>query len=1017
MEKLNDIYCPNRSKSRLKKKYTPKHHRAKKEKKLAEVLQIEAERLRLSQGIEDDLKNIKLTAFSSLRSEKKNQKIIPKTATLYDLAEELQHTAEKANENLNHESISESTVIENQDLENGQQERLYHLNTQKRFILKGNDDYLDYDFHQRKSKEIRRLQYSAGICDKNKYFVHLQNQNQQESDESESSQELEILDETELLKQLELSEIEIEVDSSTESSNEENEEKQCFVINLKDLKQPSDETKNISTQEGTQIDEILKDLKTVDKNRNIENSINKNSLQEQEQIDYQEYRVEFRKGEENFLVGTEVKLWPMKKGMPLKRGYIVERTQQEINLGVDIVVESQENQRVYVKFEKDTDFAMKIEEENFGDFQDIFESEYEVYNVIKETPDEDFKIDRYKKPNDEPLSRNMFIKKVKIENKNCKIFDSCDDHIGDGKYFLINKNNQEMLYYQAVYVYESNTPQHCFIGVEKNQEKFEKIYLHENNSETFETALKQGRSNLGDGRCLTTYIKLQSTEEEPGLRYIFFVKEFPLKRPEIKIEDQQCKLLGDNGETYIGPYAKEDEFSFKLMTSKRGDFILVEPYEEDQNDAKKCLDSVFDALKEKRDQKLREEEEKRQLAILKEAMDKQEMIDLFNIQSKENALEFKIQKIQKFRNGWEMGFKDSQSSVCINRLNKHALFRIDNEIEARRRMKKSKKKSKKFEIFENRDSPKQIESNLQPHSIIRDISQVPNMPSLANRRKLSKEKKSKKSKIIIFADELIPDRILQSRSKSSKRNKSTDSRYTKDSFLSNPEHKISFPKTPQKQVLPIQPEQQVFRSISNSRRRSKAPIPTTRIEPENSIKKIQKHIYLAPQPKLSYFTAIMEMGKHKSYEFSIVKLEPKQANIVNPKIKMLKFLKQINIEPESSEKKVVLEDREIHTVPIHRLKRWSPGIHLSPGKMGRKNSKSPKTKISHFGQNIKNEQMAIKVLKKARKVDKITKKLAYVSEKVTRKKEFSSEKKKNQKLEEIKKLRQIENKVPYIISL
>jgi len=48
MEKLNDIYCPNRSKSKLKKKYTPKRHRTKKEKKLAEVLKIEAERIRLS---------------------------------------------------------------------------------------------------------------------------------------------------------------------------------------------------------------------------------------------------------------------------------------------------------------------------------------------------------------------------------------------------------------------------------------------------------------------------------------------------------------------------------------------------------------------------------------------------------------------------------------------------------------------------------------------------------------------------------------------------------------------------------------------------------------------------------------------------------------------------------------------------------------------------------------------------------------------------------------------------------
>ena len=984
-----------------------------------------------------------MTAFSSLRSEKKNKKIVPKTATLYDLAEELEHTAEKAQRNLNHESMSESTVLENQEFEyksgNGE-EQLYHLNTQKRFILEGNDDYLDYDFHQRKSKEIRRLQYSAGIYDKNKFFVHNRSNSESESSSS-SSLELEILEGSEELKKIEkeISQIEIEIDSSSEldlSSKEENEEKECFVINIKDIIKP-DETKNISTQEGTQIEmeEILKDL-----SENLQNLQNKkiNDIDNDTRgliPDYQEYRVEFRKGEEEFLEGTEVKLWPMETGMPFKRGFIVKKNEQEIKLRVDIVVESLDNnQRIYVKFEKDTDIAKKISEENFENFQNIFESEYDSYNLVKETPDTKYKIDRFRKHDDVPLSKNMFIKKVEIENKNCKIFDSCDDHIGDGRYTLIDKNDQEVIYYQAVYVYESESPQNCFLGVLKNSENSEnlekngKLYLRKNNLETLETVLKQGKSNLGDGRCQTTYIKMQSTSEEPGLRYIFFVKKCPLKRPEINIDDKRCKLLGDNGETYIGPYGKEDEFSFRLMTSSRGEFILVEPYEEEQKDAENCLKSVFRSLQEKRDQKLREEEERRQLAILKEALDKQEMIDLFNTQSKENPDEIN-QKIQNFRNDWELNIVENRSSVVLNRLRNHFLFDIQNAIEARRRIKRSKKKTKNLENIEIRDSSKQIELKFQSHNINRDsrisFNICKTLQIISQKTILPKVKKSKKSKKIIFKNEFIPSPVHPSRPKKSKRNTSNYYSDEKESLKSIPENKFSFPKTPKKRVLPIKPEQQVFRSISNSRRRSKAPISTIKVEPENAIKNIQKQIIVAPKPQLSYFTAIQEMGRHKCHEFEVIKIVPKTAKFVNPKVKVLTFLKQVKIEPESSEKKVELEDREIHTVPIHRLKRWSPGIQLSPGKMNRNPSFSKSPKKYEKNENFKienmmdnNNTMAIKVLKKAKKINKITKKLAYVSQNVPQKKrDFSSEKKKKNNLDEIRKLRKIENNVTYTLIL
>ena len=42
-------------------------------------------------------------------------------------------------------------------------EHLYHLNTKKNYVLPSSSDVDLYDFHQRKSKEIRRLQYVAGL--------------------------------------------------------------------------------------------------------------------------------------------------------------------------------------------------------------------------------------------------------------------------------------------------------------------------------------------------------------------------------------------------------------------------------------------------------------------------------------------------------------------------------------------------------------------------------------------------------------------------------------------------------------------------------------------------------------------------------------------------------------------------------------------------------------------------------------------------------------------------------------
>jgi hypothetical protein len=47
-------------------------------------------------------------------------------------------------------------------------ENLYHLNTKKNYIHPSSSDADLYDFHQRKSKEIRRLQYVAGLERRNR---------------------------------------------------------------------------------------------------------------------------------------------------------------------------------------------------------------------------------------------------------------------------------------------------------------------------------------------------------------------------------------------------------------------------------------------------------------------------------------------------------------------------------------------------------------------------------------------------------------------------------------------------------------------------------------------------------------------------------------------------------------------------------------------------------------------------------------------------------------------------------
>lgn len=56
----------------------------------------------------------------------------------------------------------EDQITENSTFQRHFDEHLYHLNTKKKMIF-GIGDVDKYDYHERKSKEIRRLQYIAGL--------------------------------------------------------------------------------------------------------------------------------------------------------------------------------------------------------------------------------------------------------------------------------------------------------------------------------------------------------------------------------------------------------------------------------------------------------------------------------------------------------------------------------------------------------------------------------------------------------------------------------------------------------------------------------------------------------------------------------------------------------------------------------------------------------------------------------------------------------------------------------------
>lgn len=157
--------------------------------------------------------------------------------------------------------------------------------------IKKKEEYKDFDFHQRKSKEIRRLQYGAYVGDYGtdgrlkKVPVIIEHvtkaKPQPVSDDSE--------------------EIEVEVASS---DSEEPEEYKVYQFDMK--------------RGGKQIP----------------------------------YRAEFKRGKrddtEPFADGNEIKLWPMKTGEKVCWGKVVPLNSLERDIGIDAVVLTPKGDRILI---------------------------------------------------------------------------------------------------------------------------------------------------------------------------------------------------------------------------------------------------------------------------------------------------------------------------------------------------------------------------------------------------------------------------------------------------------------------------------------------------------------------------------------------------------------------------------------------------------------------------------------------------------------------------------------------
>ena len=142
-----------------------------------------------------------------------------------------------------------------------------------------------------------------------------------------------------------------------------------------------------------------------------------------------------------------------------------------------------------------------------------------------------------------------------------------------------------------------------------------------------------------------------------------------------------------------------------------------------------------------------------------------------------------------------------RSSVCLNKLESHKIFRSQNHFTVNGKI-KTKKSCKK--IFKNKNQEKHFHSNIELpfsiHLISKDQRQIiSNNKSIymkIRHIKLSENKKSQISKSINFSAAIISKQNKNFTSKASKFKLSKDYFQNKDTFISIPENPILFVQEP-----------------------------------------------------------------------------------------------------------------------------------------------------------------------------------------------------------------------------
>lgn len=547
-EKLNDIYTPDRSKSRLKKRYIEDEHRTKKHKLLADCMKIESKKINLKKGIENDLETILKKAIPSTTDHTTDTdgdaKIVQLTRS--PVPEEYASKFEESYLNTavqlhdDNQSVSES-------MEDGD---LYHINTQNRYQyddpLVEKDEYTDYDFHQRKSKEIRRLQYSAN----NGTYGYRSKSPKSRGENAVQIQQMNLEEE---------GDIEIEFSTSQESMLENNDELDCFY---------------------------LKENGSVP------------------------YRAEFRtvEGREPFFEGQTVKLWPMEPSHKVFWGEVVPTTQGERDFwGADFVVQNEKGLRAPISFTKKGDVLEPFQDEE-GDQAD-FKIDDLVGGAPIDIPDDGFEGDAPEKDlNNGSLDFEEVRKQRDISPANCLIFDELNRYLGEGNYSLVDAEGAPLEFYRGIFTSSRDEPEWCVLGQKKDQ-KFEEVQLRREPIYSTgpvysqEKVVSQGFLSLGDDKTKIKYLKLspEGIQDSKSIdhKYIFLVSNLPLKRPETLVQDEKITALCDNGKDYNGNFGEEDSTSFRNVITKKGDFVIVEPFEDDPKYMLMALKKVHDALKDR----------------------------------------------------------------------------------------------------------------------------------------------------------------------------------------------------------------------------------------------------------------------------------------------------------------------------------------------------------------------------------------------------------------------------------